>query len=88
MVTSTSPRRGDHGHRPHQVIDGVRTTVVWERDHTEGELEEAGLAFFAQDNDANVWHMGEYPEEYEEGPRWPGLRPGSPAWRVRRRGSS
>jgi hypothetical protein len=28
---------------------------------------EAELGFFAQDNDGNVWHMGEYPEEYEGG---------------------
>ena len=41
--------------------------VVWERDYTEDELVEAELAFFAQDNYGNVWHMGEYPEEYENG---------------------
>src|SRR5215212_1904153 len=29
-----------------KVIAGVRTTVVWERDYTEGELEEAEIAFF------------------------------------------
>jgi hypothetical protein len=39
--------------------------VVWERDYTEGQLVEAELAFFAQDDYGNVWHMGEYPEEYE-----------------------
>jgi hypothetical protein len=49
------------------VIDGVNTIVVWERDYTEGEEVEAELAFFAQDNDGNVWNMGEYPEEYENG---------------------
>jgi hypothetical protein len=48
-------------------IDGVKSMVVWERDYTEGEEVEAELAFFAQDNDGNVWHMGEYPEEYEGG---------------------
>jgi hypothetical protein len=48
-------------------INGVNSAVVWERDYTEGELVEAELAFFAQDNDGNVWHMGEYPEEYEDG---------------------
>jgi len=48
-------------------INGVNTVVVWERDYTEDELVEAELAFFAQDNYGNVWHMGEYPEEYEEG---------------------
>src|SRR5215203_7256389 len=48
-------------------INGVNTVVVWERDYSEGEEVEAELAFFAQDNDGNVWHMGEYPEEYENG---------------------
>jgi hypothetical protein len=48
-------------------IDGVNTVVVWERDYNEGELVEAELGFFAQDKDGNVWHMGEYPEEYEKG---------------------
>jgi hypothetical protein len=48
-------------------INGVNTVVVLERDYTEDELVEAELAFFAQDNYGNVWHMGEYPEEYEEG---------------------
>jgi hypothetical protein len=48
-------------------INGVNTVVVWERDYNEGQLVEAELAFFAQDNDGNVWHMGEYPEEYEDG---------------------
>jgi hypothetical protein len=48
-------------------IDGVNTIVVWERDYNEGKLVEAELGFFAQDNDGNVWHMGEYPEEFEDG---------------------
>jgi hypothetical protein len=48
-------------------INGVNSVVVWERDFSEGELVEAELAFFAQDNYGNVWHMGEYPEEYEDG---------------------
>jgi hypothetical protein len=48
-------------------INGVNSVIVWERDYNEGELVEAELGFFAQDNDGNVWHMGEYPEEYEDG---------------------
>src|ERR687897_678696 len=48
-------------------IQGVNSMVVWERDYNEGELVEAELGFFAQDKYGNVWHMGEYPEEYEEG---------------------
>jgi hypothetical protein len=50
-----------------KVIDGVATRVIWDRDFAEDELVEAELAFFAQDDDANVWTMGEYPEEYEDG---------------------
>jgi hypothetical protein len=50
-----------------KVVDGVPNRVVWERDYTEGELVEAELALFATDRYGNVWHMGEYPEEYEEG---------------------
>ena len=48
-------------------IDGVPNVVVWERDYTEGELVETELALFAQDEDGHIWHMGEYPEEYEDG---------------------
>jgi hypothetical protein len=48
-------------------IDGVRTAVLWERDYEDGELVEAELAFFAQDADGTVWHLGEYPEEYSDG---------------------
>ena len=50
-----------------KVIDGVRTVVVWDRDINEGQLAEAELAFFAQDDTGNVWNLGEYPEEYENG---------------------
>jgi hypothetical protein len=50
-----------------KVIDGVRTLVIWERDYTAGQLSEPELAFFAQDNAGNVWLVGEYPEEYENG---------------------
>jgi hypothetical protein len=48
-------------------INGVNSVIVWERDYNEGKLVEAELAFFAQDKYGNVWHMGEYPEEYEGG---------------------
>jgi hypothetical protein len=50
-----------------KVINGVRTVVIWERDINAGRLLEAELAFQAQDDDGNVWNMGEYPEEYENG---------------------
>jgi hypothetical protein len=50
-----------------KVIDGVRTLVVLEKDYTAGQLGEAEIAFFAQDNAGNVWLLGEYPEEYVNG---------------------
>jgi len=50
-----------------KVIGGVRTSVTWDLDYSDGELVEAELAFFAQDTSGTVWRMGEYPEEYEEG---------------------
>src|SRR5215217_6780970 len=68
---------GDEGRQPRRVvttvtdlskvIDGVRTLVISERDYTAGQLSEPELAFFAQDNTGNVWLVGEYPEEYENG---------------------
>ena len=66
-----------HGREPHQVIttitdltkviDGVRSVVIWERDINEGRLLEGELAFQAQDDDGNVWNLGEYPEEWSDG---------------------
>jgi hypothetical protein len=50
-----------------KVVAGVRTVVAWDRDYDDGELIESELAFFAQDTAGNVWHLGQYPEEYEEG---------------------
>jgi hypothetical protein len=80
-----------------KVVNGVRTLVIWDRDYSAGELEETELAFFAQDDDGNVWHLGQYPEEYEEGklveaPAWiaglEGARPGVSMKAVPRLGSS
>ena len=56
-------------------IAGVQTLVVLEKDYTAGQLGEAEIAFFAQDNAGNVWLLGEYPEEYEnakfvDAPTW------------------
>jgi hypothetical protein len=50
-----------------KYIDGVRTLVIWEKDYTAGKLGESEIAFFAQDKAGNVWLVGEYPEEYENG---------------------
>jgi hypothetical protein len=50
-----------------KTVDGVRTVVAWDRDFREGGLQEQELAFFAQDDQGNVWNFGEYPEEYDNG---------------------
>src|SRR5919109_1900038 len=50
-----------------KVVDGVRTRVLWDQDINAGELAETELAFWAQDDDGNVWLLGEYPEEWENG---------------------
>jgi hypothetical protein len=50
-----------------KVIDGVTTIVAWDRDFLNGKLAEQELAFFAQDDEGNVWNFGEYPEEYAKG---------------------
>jgi hypothetical protein len=50
-----------------KVIDGVRTRVLWDRDINAGKIAETELAFWAQDDDGNVWLLGEYPEEWEDG---------------------
>ncbi len=65
------------GSHPHRVIftvtdlvkkvGGHTSRVIWDRDINDGELTEAELAFMAQDARGNVWTMGEYPEEYENG---------------------
>jgi len=49
-----------------KVIDGVRTVVTWDQDFSADMLVETELAFFAQDDDGNVWRLGEYPEVYDE----------------------
>jgi hypothetical protein len=48
-------------------IAGVRAVVAYEVDYTDGELGEAELVFWAQDDEGVVWRMGEYPEVYEDG---------------------
>jgi hypothetical protein len=50
-----------------EVIDGVETRVVYDVDRDGGQVLEAELAFFAQSDAGNVWNLGEYPEEYENG---------------------
>jgi hypothetical protein len=48
-------------------VNHIRTVVVWDRDFQDGELAEEELAFIAQDDAGNVWSLGEYPEEHEDG---------------------
>ena len=48
-------------------VDGVRTRVLYDVDADDGVPSEIELAFQAQDDDGNVWLLGEYPEEYEDG---------------------
>ncbi len=50
-----------------KVINGVRTVVCWDQDFEDGELVEAEIVFFAQSKNGEVWHFGQYPEEYDEG---------------------
>ena len=50
-----------------KVINGVRTVVNLEMDYSDGNLLEKEIAFHAQDNDGNVWHLGQLREVYEEG---------------------
>jgi hypothetical protein len=49
-----------------KVVDGVRTVVAWDRDSTDGDLEEVELTFYAQDDEGAVWYFGEYSEEYDD----------------------
>ena len=48
-------------------IQGVQTRVAWIVDYRNDEVVEKEIAFYAQDNGGNVWYLGEYPEEYEDG---------------------
>ena len=50
-----------------KVIEGVRAVEAWIVDYNEDEIVEKELAFYAQDTDGNVWYLGEYPEEFENG---------------------
>jgi hypothetical protein len=65
---------GTHRHRVVFVVtdlvkkvNGINARVVLDKDYNDGVLSEAELAFFSQDDAANVWTRGEYPEEYDNG---------------------
>jgi hypothetical protein len=58
-----------------KMIGGVNAVVIWERDYSEGDLEEDELTMFAQDKVGNVWHLGQYSEfwdgkEFTAGRAW------------------
>jgi hypothetical protein len=48
-----------------KMINGVKTVVIFDNDYSDDELAESELTFFAQDDDGNVWHLGQYSEIYE-----------------------
>jgi hypothetical protein len=48
-------------------INGVGTVVAWIVDYNNDEIIEKEIAFYAQDNDGNVWYLGEHPEEFSDG---------------------
>jgi hypothetical protein len=73
VLTGVANRGG--GLLPHEVIftvsdviktiDGIPVRVLWDRDFNQGQLSEAELAFFAQDDLGTIWSMGEYPEVFD-----------------------
>jgi hypothetical protein len=71
-------------------IAGVRTVVAWITDKDNDVIVEKEVAFYAQDDDGNVWYFGEHPEEYEGGrfvtaPTWiAGILEARPGIQIRR----
>lgn len=47
-------------------ILGITTRVVHDEAYVEGELEESTDDWFAQDDDGNVWYMGEFTTEFPD----------------------
>jgi hypothetical protein len=48
-------------------IADVNTVAAWIVDYNNDEIIEKEIAFYAQDNDGNVWYLGEHPEEFKDG---------------------
>ena len=48
-------------------IEGITATVVRDTVYVDGELAEDTYDWFAQDEDGNVWYLGEDTHEYEDG---------------------
>ncbi len=49
-----------------KVINGIPCAVVYDVDISDGKIQEVELTFFAQDDEGNVWHLGQIREAYEE----------------------
>jgi hypothetical protein len=49
-----------------KVINGIPCAVVHDVDISDGNIQELELTFFAQDDEGNVWHLGQIREAYEE----------------------
>lgn len=64
--------------RETRVVMGVTATVVKDTAFEDGEIVEMTYDWFAQDEDGNVWYLGEDSEEYEDGK--PGSTVGSWEW--------
>jgi hypothetical protein len=56
----------DGTHRKKTIL-GVETTVVLDRVFQNGSLAEKTLDWYAQDEDGNVWYLGEDSKSYENG---------------------
>lgn len=48
-------------------VGGIEAALILEEDFSADALVESELAMFAQADDGTVWHLGQYPEVYEDG---------------------
>jgi len=53
-------------HDTRQIL-GITATVVRDTEYLEGELVEETFDWYAQDNEGNVWYLGEDSREFEDG---------------------
>jgi hypothetical protein len=49
------------------IMGNINATVVRDKVFLDGELIEDTFDWYAQDKDGNVWYLGEYTKEYEDG---------------------
>ena len=50
-----------------RTVEGIETTIVWDRVWLDGELIEETFDWYAQDKEGNVWYFGEDSREMEGG---------------------